>query len=79
MIPMCSQNISERLLPVLKKLNLPTSTEIEAERLLAACKHDKKTDGDSITVVFVEEIGQAILQKMSFAEYELLIKRVMQK
>lgn len=79
MLPMCSQSIREKLLPILNKLNLPDNTDIPAEKLLEACKHDKKTDGDSITVVFVEKIGQAVLQKMSFAEYESLIKRVMNK
>ena len=32
MIPMCSAAVRERLIPVLKKLNLPTSTDFETEK-----------------------------------------------
>ncbi|MBR5313827.1 MAG: 3-dehydroquinate synthase [Clostridia bacterium] len=79
MIPMCSQQIRERVLPILKKLGLPTETEYSAEQLIEVCRHDKKTDGNSITVVKVNEIGKAELEKMSFTDYENLVKRVLEK
>ena len=57
MIPMCSENASVRLLNVLNKLNLPTKIEFNKEKIFEAIRHDKKMDGDNITVVFCEEIG----------------------
>lgn len=79
MIPMCSEIVRKRLIPILKKLNLPTEIEYGADELINACKHDKKTAGDSITVVFVEKIGESILQKMSFNEFEKVVRKVLDK
>ncbi|MBQ4116806.1 MAG: 3-dehydroquinate synthase [Clostridia bacterium] len=77
MVPMCAPEVRERLLPILKKLDLPTKTEYTAEQLIDACRHDKKTSGDSITIVYVSEIGKSELRKMPFVEYEELVKRVL--
>ena len=66
-------------MPILNKLGLPTQTEYTSGQLIEACRHDKKTDGEYITVVKVNEIGKAELEKMSFADYENLIKRVLEK
>lgn len=77
MVPMCADGVRERLLPILRKLGLPTETEYTSEQLIEACRHDKKTSGDSITVVYVPEIGKAELKKMAFEQYADLIKRVL--
>ena len=77
MVPMCAPDVRERLLPILKKLNLPTKTDYTAEQLIDACRHDKKTSGDSITIVYVSEIGKSELRKMPFDEYEELVKKVL--
>ena len=79
MVPMCSPDIRERLIPILKKLSLPTDCEFSADQLIEACRHDKKTSGDSITVVFVSEIGSSELRKMPFTEFEEMVKRVLDK
>ncbi len=77
MVPMCAPDVRERLLPILKKLDLPTDTEYTAEQLIDACRHDKKTSGDIITIVYVSEIGKSELRKMAFVEYEELVKKVL--
>ena len=74
MIPMCSPDVRDRLLAVLRKLNLPTETNYTAEQLIDACRHDKKASGDTITVVWVPEIGKAELQTMSFTQYAAFVK-----
>lgn len=79
MLPMCSSEVKSRLLPVLKKLNLPTKLIAEAETLIEACRHDKKTAGDDITVVLVPEIGSFELKKMPFCELEERIRQVTAK
>ncbi len=79
MVPMCVGSIRERLLPILKKLNLPTETEYTAEQLIDACRHDKKASGDDITVVYVAEIGKAKLLKMKISEFEEMVREGLKK
>lgn len=57
MLYMCSENVKKELLPVLKKVSLPTEINVSADNLINAIKHDKKASGEKITVIFVEEIG----------------------
>lgn len=79
MLPMCSEQVKQRLLPVLRKLNLPTEISADAQALIEACRHDKKTAGDDITVVLVHEIGSFELKKMPFTELEDRIRQVIGK
>lgn len=74
MIPMCSQSVRARLVPVLKKLNLPTSTDFETEKIISAMRHDKKLMGDLITVIFVPEIGKYEMREMPFDDFAKEIK-----
>ena len=74
MIPMCSQSVRERLVPVLKKLNLPTSTDFDIDTLISAMRHDKKLMGDEITVIFVPEIGKYEMREMPFDTFSKEIK-----
>lgn len=74
MIPMCSESVRARLLPVLKKLNLPTSTDFETEKIISAMRHDKKLMGDLITVIFVPEIGKYEMREMPFDAFAKEIK-----
>ena len=74
MIPMCSDSVRERLLPVLQKLNLPIGTEIDIERLISAMRHDKKLMGDKITVIFVPEAGKFEMREMPFDTFAKEIK-----
>lgn len=66
MIPMCSKDVRERLLRVLKKLNLPTCVDFDTEEILEAVKHDKKMAGYDITVVYVEKIGSYIMKTVPY-------------
>ena len=74
MIPMCSAPVRERLIPVLKKLNLPTSTDFETDTLISAMRHDKKLMGDDITVIFVPEVGKYEMREMPFDTFAKEIK-----
>ena len=69
MIPMCSQNVRKRLVPVLEKLNLPTQFECDKNIIIDAMRHDKKMSGESITVVYVPEIGEYELRNLKFNEF----------
>lgn len=74
MIPMCSAPVRERLIPVLNKLNLPTSTDFETEKIISAMRHDKKLMGDLITVIFVPEVGKYEMREMPFDTFAKEIK-----
>lgn len=74
MIPMCSDSVRVRLVPVLQKLNLPTGTEMDIEKLILAMRHDKKLMGDKITVIFVPEVGKYEMREMPFDDFAKEIK-----
>lgn len=64
MLPMCSDKVRDRLIPVLKKLNLPTTCSLDMEKVFEAMTHDKKTSGTDITVTTVEKVGEYTLTKV---------------
>lgn len=77
MVPMCSDSVRQRLLPILKKLDLPTTLMGDAQGLIEACRHDKKMSGKDITIVYVPEIGSFELQKIPFQNMEERIRQVL--
>lgn len=77
MLPMCSGEVKERLLPVLKKLNLPTTIDSDFSVLEEAIKHDKKMSGDDITVVYVNKIGEWEMKTMPYNEFIKTVKEAL--
>ena len=73
MLPMCSKEIRERLVPVLKNLGLPTEVQGSREKLFEAMRHDKKLSGKDITIVFVPEVGSFRFEKLPL---DTLIERM---
>lgn len=73
MLPMCSDSVRQRLIEVLKKLNLPIEFDASPEELINACRHDKKASGDNITVITVEQVGQYQLKNIPFSEYKKIV------
>lgn len=63
MIPMCCEAIRPRVIEVLKKCNLYRTLEYDWEKITAAAFHDKKADGDTVTVTTVNEIGSFEMKK----------------
>jgi 3-dehydroquinate synthase len=77
MIPMCSEKVRSRLINVLQRLNLPFEISVgDTEKIINACKNDKKLQDNDITVVYVQEVGSFEFRKMPFSEYEKLIRQV---
>ena len=62
MIPMCSEEVRSRLLPILHKLDLPTAVKADPDAVYAAMLHDKKTAGGKITVVRVDTPGNCYME-----------------
>ena len=69
MLPMCPPDVRERLISVLKKAGLPTETEIDIDKALAAVAHDKKMAGDKIHYVYVPEIGRFEFRSATLDEF----------
>lgn len=79
MLPMCSSTARERLIPVLKRLNLPCEIDIDAQKIIDTMSHDKKMSGDEISVVRVENIGEFEIEKLNFGDFTDSIKAVYEK
>ena len=65
MIPMCDRAIRPRVVAVLEKCGLLTPVAYDWDAIAAAAFHDKKADGDQVTVTLVREIGTFELKTMS--------------
>ena len=57
MIPMCGEALRPRLIKVLKKCNLYRVLDYNWDKITDAAFHDKKADGDTVTVTTVQEAG----------------------
>ncbi len=57
MLPMCGEEIRPRVTEVLKKCNLYREMQYDWEKISEAAFHDKKADGDTVTVTIVNEAG----------------------
>lgn len=79
MLSMCALSVRERLLSVLKRWNLPTEVVVDIDVVVAACRHDKKAQGDVITYVYVPEVGQFEMKTIPFTEFEAMVREVLPK
>lgn len=77
MLCMTSPEVKERLINVLKKLDVPTKLDFDAEKVISAMGHDKKVSGDKITVTFVEKVGEYKLITMEIGELENKVREVL--
>jgi len=57
LIPMCSEKIRPRVIEVLKKCNLYNLIEFDWKKISEAAFHDKKADGEFVSVTVVPEVG----------------------
>ncbi len=74
MLPVCSPEVRARLVPVLKRLSLPYSYAGDIERALGFISHDKKCDGDKISIVLVNKIGSYEIKKMTVSEFAEMVR-----
>lgn len=79
MLTMCSYEVRERLLRVLKQLNLPTEIAANPDKIKAAMLHDKKSANGGVSVVRVEKAGEYALGKLTFDELFALLDRYLEE
>ena len=68
MIPMCSDDIKEEMIQALKNVSLPTEYKYDKDKVYEALRHDKKSQGKSLTVVKCPEIGSFTMQDIETAQ-----------
>ena len=76
MIPMCSEEVRARLIPVLEKLGLPLSVKADPDAVFAAVMHDKKMSAGRITVIKVSVPGSCTMESVLPEDLKDLIKMV---
>ena len=74
MLYFSSKSVRERLKRVLEKYNLPTSYNADFNELTEYINRDKKSKGDSVSVIAVKEIGSFEIIDMKKSEIEFLLK-----
>ncbi|MCQ2511890.1 MAG: 3-dehydroquinate synthase [Lachnospiraceae bacterium] len=77
MLPMCKEDVRERVINVLKKCNLYRELEYDWNKIAEAAFHDKKTEGDVVTIVLVNEVGSYEMKKVTCQEVIELAKSVL--
>lgn len=75
LIPMCGENIRTRVINVLKKCNLYNLVDFDWEKITDAAFHDKKADGENVTVTIVPDIGKFELKTMKCCEVIAMAKK----
>ena len=78
MIPMCDVSIRGRVIDVLKKCNLFKRLNYDWTKITEAAFHDKKADGEHVTVTTVSEIGSFEMKKMRCLDVIDLAKNVLE-
>ena len=64
MLPMCGEEIRDKVKKVLEKCELYREIEFDWDEIEKAAFHDKKADGDMVTVTTVNEIGSFEMKTM---------------
>ena len=72
-----SDEVRERLIRVLSKLGLPTEYKGDIDKALSFISHDKKCEGDGVSVIFVDAPGSFRIEKITTEAFcELVRKRI---
>ncbi len=76
MLPMCTKDVRERLIKVLKKADLPVTYKIDKDKVLEVARYDKKADSGMVDAVFVGNTGTFDIRKTSYEQLKSLLSEV---
>lgn len=79
MIPVSSDEVRARLIPVLKKLGLPTEYSKDVDAALGYVLHDKKSHADRVEAVFVDVPGSFRIENMKISDFSKLVKERLER
>jgi len=71
-----SEKDMERIETLLKNLRLPTGIRLDGKEVLDALRRDKKRKGDRIHFVFLQGIGNAVVQELPMKELEAVVHKL---
>jgi 3-dehydroquinate synthetase len=74
---MCGKKIREEVKKILISIGLPTKINGNLEKMLDAATHDKKCDGDYISVIRVNEVGSFIIDKLPVEQWKSEIRQTL--
>ena len=74
MLPLAKGDTREALKAALTRHSLPTDWHGDVDKALSFVEHDKKSDGDTLSVITVEEIGKCKIEKITLEEFKKVIK-----
>lgn len=77
MIPMCHESIRDEVTAILSQIGLPTKINGNLEKMLEAATHDKKCDGNEISVIRVNTIGSFVIDKLPIEKWKSEIRQVL--
>lgn len=78
MLPMCGDGIRPRVFEVLKRCDLYRTVEYDWDKISEAAFHDKKADGNTVTVTTVDEVGAFEMKEMSCSHVIENAKKVLE-
>ena len=70
---LCEKSVSDEIIEVIEKFNLPTKTDYTVDDMLSIIKNDKKRKGDTITIVIPEKRGKCVLKTIPLNEMKALL------
>ncbi len=74
MLAFSSQPVRVRLTAILKKYGLPTAIDFSDDAILEALRHDKKSAGNGVNVVYVNEIGSFQFKFLEYNQLDEVVK-----
>ena len=75
MLVCASDEVRRRLVTVMKKVGLPTEYNGDIEKALSFISHDKKCDGDTISIILVDRPGSYRIEKIRTQEFCDAVRR----
>ncbi|MDO4547177.1 MAG: 3-dehydroquinate synthase [Clostridia bacterium] len=77
MLPVCSDDVRNRLEKVLEKLSLPVVCQCDIQEALEFVAHDKKRRGGMVDIILVNEIGECTIQSVTMDDFKKRVKERM--
>jgi 3-dehydroquinate synthase len=66
---------AEKVIALLAKYGLPTFADFDKKKAFKILQMDKKKNAQSIHYILLQKIGKAVIQSLSFAELEAILKQ----
>lgn len=74
MLYFSSKQVKKQLITAFTKYNLPTKADISIEKIYQAILHDKKAEGNQITIVYVPSIGSFKLKTIPLIDLKSILQ-----